>query len=84
MQHTFSPYLQIASSPTRSAWEQFLDEEGIPEFQCFSLLKDNALKGRVIRSWVLEHYKTCFVPDRVIQAMGLQHQIMSRLQLEHD
>ena len=84
MQHNFSPYLQTASSPARSAWEQFLDKEGIPEFQCFSLLKDNELKGHVIRSWVLEHYKTSFVPELVIQAMGLQHQIISRLQLEHD
>ena len=84
MQHTFSLFLKIDSSPARSAWEQFLDEEGISEFHCFSLLKGNALKGRVIRSWVLEHYKTSFVPELVIQAMGLQHQIMSRLQLEHD
>jgi len=61
-----------------SAWEKFLLGAGVSESTCASVLAGPSPKGRAIRSWVQEHYATKYVPERVIQALGLQEKLKIR------
>jgi hypothetical protein len=63
-----------------SAWEKFLLGEGVSESRCAALLSGRTKKGRVIRSWVRENYLTRFVPEYVLQALGLHTRLALRWQ----
>lgn len=63
------------SIPT--AWELFLANEGISEAKCPSLLKQHTEESCAVRSWVLANYKTRYVPELVIQTLGLQRHVIS-------
>jgi hypothetical protein len=69
----FSQSFQPNQAPVSTAWELFLANEGIPESACRSLLNRRTEEGCAIRSWVLANYRTRFVPELVIQTLGLQH-----------
>jgi len=66
----------VPSGP--SSWELFLLGEGIPEGSCSSILAGRSRKGRAIRSWVRDHYSTKFVPESVLDALGLRKQLRFR------
>jgi len=68
----------IVSGP--SAWDQFLLGAGLNESSCSSLLTGRSRKARAIRSWVREHYATRYVPEDVLEALGLRRQLRSRWQ----
>ena len=62
-------------APKTSSWEKLLDSIGIPETACTTLIGCRSQKGRAIRSWVHEHYKTNFVPETVLELLGLRYQL---------
>jgi len=74
MRNILSQPVQSSSSPIPTAWELFLANEGVLESKCPSLLKCHTEQSFAIRSWVLANYKTRFVPELVIQTLGLQRQ----------
>lgn len=61
---------EIVSTP--SSWELFLLGEGVAEKDCTSLFATHSHKGQSIRSWVKEHYATRYVPEQVLEALGLR------------
>ena len=61
-----------------SAWEVFLLGAGVAETNCISLLAGRSHKGCAIRSWVQEHYATRYVPEHVIQTLGLHEKLKVR------
>ena len=61
-----------------SSWELFLLGEGVPEGNCASILAGQSRKGRAIRSWVRDHYSTKYVPENVLDALGLRKQLRVR------
>ena len=61
-----------------SSWELFLLGAGVPEGNCASILAGRSRKGRAIRSWVRDHYSTKYVPENVLQALGLRKQLRVR------
>ena len=65
-----------------SSWEKLLDSVGIPEAACTSLIGCRSQKGRAIRSWVLEHYKTNFVPESVLEFLDLRYELKLKWQVE--
>jgi hypothetical protein len=68
------------SSP--SAWELFLLGAGVSESHCASLIAGRTPKGRAIRSWVCEHYSTKYVPESILDTLGLRKQLKLRWQGE--
>ena len=68
----------IASGP--SAWELFLLGAGVTESNCASALTGRSHKGRAIRAWVREHYSTRYVPEDILEALGLRRQLKVRWQ----
>ena len=76
----FSPRIKdsIVSGP--SAWDLFLLGAGLNESSCSSLLAGRSHKGREIRSWVREHYATRYVPEEILEALGLRRQLRVRWQ----
>jgi hypothetical protein len=65
-----------------SSWEMLLDSIGIPEATCTSLIGCRSQKGRAIRSWVFEHYKTNFVPESVLEFLDLRYELKLKWQVE--
>ena len=65
-----------------SSWEKLLDSIGIPEGACTSLIGCRSQKGRAIRSWVREHYKTNFVPENVLEFLDLRYELKPKWQVE--
>ena len=68
--------------PRLSSWEKLLDSIGIPETACRSLIGCRSQKGRAIRSWVHEHYKTNFVPENVLEFLNLRYELKLKWQVE--
>lgn len=60
-----------------SAWEQFLLSAGVPEGSCASLVAGSTGKGSAIRSWVQENYTRRYVPEDILEALGLHKQLCS-------
>jgi len=77
MRNMVSQVFQNQPSPVPSAWERFLADEGISESRCPSFLNCHTQERSVIQSWVLANYKTRYVPELVIQMLGLQRQLIS-------
>lgn len=70
------PYKYAQPSPRpRSGWEQLLASIGIDEKDCTTNLIRRTRKGQMIRSWTLAHYSTSYVPEWVLQMMGLHHRL---------
>ena len=61
-----------------SAWERFLLSVGIPESGCAPLVAGGTQKGRAIRSWVLANYATRYVPEHILEVLGLRTQLALR------
>lgn len=80
MWNTLSQSLQNNPLPIPTAWELFLANEGISEAKCPSLLKQHTEESCAIRSWVLANYKTRYVPELVIQTLGLQRGMISQVE----
>jgi hypothetical protein len=72
--------VDAASGP--SAWELFLVAKGVSESNCASLLAGRSHKGRAIRSWVHEHYSTKYVPETILNTLGLRRPLRLRWQGE--
>lgn len=67
-------YAQPSLRP-RSGWEQLLASMGIDEKDCTLNLIRRTQKGRMIRSWTLAHYSTSYVPEWILQILGLHHRL---------
>jgi hypothetical protein len=65
-----------------SAWESFLLGAGVAENACSQLLSGRTRKGREIRSWVHEHYAKNYVPEHILEVLGLRKQLVLRWQGE--
>lgn len=65
-----------------SAWERFLLTAGVPEKSCASLVAGDTRKGKTIRSWVLANYARRYVPEDILDVLGLRKQLVLRWQRE--
>jgi hypothetical protein len=65
-----------------SAWEMFLQQAGVSESNCASLLARRTPKARAIRSWVRENYSRKYIPEYILVAVGLRNQLRLRWQDE--
>jgi hypothetical protein len=76
-------YDSVDGSAVRiSAWERFLLTSGVPENKCASIVAGRSRKGEAIRSWVLANYARRYVPENVLDALGLRKQLVLRWQKE--
>jgi hypothetical protein len=66
------------SAPPRCGWEQMLANMEITENDCTSHLVTQTRKDRAIRSWTLTHYSTNYVPEWLLQMLGV-HRRLSRI-----
>lgn len=66
----------VAAGP--SAWEQFLRGAGVSESSCASLVASRSRKGRVIRSWVRDHHSFRYVPEEILEVIGLRRRLRKR------
>jgi hypothetical protein len=66
--------------PEPSAWEMLLLRAGVLESNCISLLASGAQEARAIRSWVHENYSRRYVPEQILDALGLRNLLRNRLQ----
>lgn len=64
----------------RSGWEQLLASMRIDEKECATNLIRRTRKGRMIRSWTLAHYSTSYVPEWILQILGLHQRLNRRWQ----
>jgi hypothetical protein len=63
-----------------SAWEILLLSAGVLESNCISLLTSGAQEARAIRSWVHENYSRRYVPEQILDALGLRNRLRIKLQ----
>jgi hypothetical protein len=79
---TFSNSYNPGSNATSgsSAWERFLHYAGVPESSCASLVAGGTRQGNAIRTWVRDHYATRYVPEHILEALGLRKQLTLRWQ----
>ena len=76
----FSPSIKVQLVAEPSAWELFLNTAGLNERSCVSLLQGRSRKGRAIRTWVLKHYAKSYVPEDILEVLGLRGQLRLRWQ----
>jgi len=67
---------KLSSPRELSAWDKFLLGAGVSESGCASLVASGTRKGNAIRSWVLANYGKRYVPEQVLQALGLHRQLV--------
>lgn len=73
------PYGGDDSSPLGlSAWERLLLSADVRESGCASLVEGGTRKGDAIRSWVLANYATRYVPENILEVLGLRKQLALR------
>jgi len=65
-----------------SAWESFLFNRGVAESNCASLVAASTRTGNMIRSWVLANYGKRYVPEHILDVLGLRRQLLLRWQRE--
>ncbi len=70
------------SSSTLSAWEKFIGSAGFPESGCASLVAGGTREGSAIRSWVLANYTRRYVPEHILDALGLRRQLVLKRHTE--
>jgi hypothetical protein len=63
-----------------SAWERFLRGAGVPEGSCASLVAGRTQRGKAIRTWVLANYAKRYVPEDILDLLGLRKQLVLRWQ----
>jgi hypothetical protein len=63
-----------------SAWEIFLQNAGISESNCASLLAKRTREAHAIRAWIRENYLRKYVPEYILDAVGLHNQLRLRWQ----
>lgn len=61
-----------------SAWERLLLNARVSESGCASLVEGGMRKGDAIRSWVLANYATKYVPENILEVLGLRKQLALR------
>lgn len=61
-----------------SAWERFLVSAGVPEKSCASLVTGRTGKGKAIRSWVFANYARKYVPEDILDLLGLRKELVLR------
>jgi hypothetical protein len=73
------PYCGDDSSPLGlSAWERLLLSADVRESVCASLVEGGTRKGDAIRSWVLANYATRYVPEQILEVLGLRKRLVLR------
>ena len=73
------PYGGDDSSPLGlSAWERLLLSADVRESVCPSLVQGGTQKGDAIRSWVLANYAKRYVPEHILEVLGLRKQLVHR------
>lgn len=73
------PHDGVDGSPSLlSAWEKLLLSAGVPESGCISLVAGSTRTGIAIRSWVLANYATRYVPERILEVLGLDEQVVRK------
>ena len=79
---TFNNCYQPSVNTTQgsSAWEKFLRRTGVPESSCASHVASGTQQGAAICSWVRENYGTRYVPEHILEVLGLQKQLVLRWQ----
>jgi hypothetical protein len=79
---TFRASFDVRSTtpPGLSAWEVFLRCAGVPENSCASHVEGGTQQGTAIRSWVRENYGTRYVPEHILETLGLRKQLVHRWQ----
>lgn len=60
--------------PAPSAWEMLLLRIGIPESCCASFLISSSRYARAIRLWVHENHSRRYVPEQILDVLGLRQQ----------
>lgn len=63
------------SSFAPSAWEKFIGSAGFSESICASLVAGGTREGSAIRSWVLANYTRRYVPEHILDALGLRRHL---------
>lgn len=63
------------SSSEPSAWEKFIGSAGFTESGCASLVAGGTREGSAIRSWVLANYTRRYVPENILDALGLRRHL---------
>jgi len=76
----FSPRIKDGNVSGASAWDLYLPGTELNENSCSSLIRRRSRKGRAIRSWVREHHATGYVPEDILEALGLRRQLRVRWQ----
>jgi hypothetical protein len=66
--------------PKPTAWEMFLLSAGVPESNCAPLLKGRTQVAGAVRSWVYENYSKRYVPEFILDALGLRKRLKLRWQ----
>jgi hypothetical protein len=79
---TFGLSYEVRNNATsgRSAWERLLHSAGIPENGCASFVVGDTRQGSAIRSWVLKNYASKYVPEHILEALGLRKQLVLKWQ----
>ena len=63
-----------------SAWERFLRCAGVSENSCASHVARGTRQGSAIRSWVEDNYAKRYVPEHILEALGLRRKLLHRWQ----
>ena len=61
-----------------SAWEEFLSSLGILESNCAALMAAKTQEGQTVRSWVWQNYATRYVPEYILDLLGLRERLTVR------
>jgi hypothetical protein len=61
-----------------SAWERLLLSADVRESVCASLVEGGTRTGDTIRSWVLANYATRYVPEQILEVLGLRKRLVLR------
>jgi hypothetical protein len=70
------------ASSRLNSWETFLRSADVPESSCASLVAGGTRKGNAIRSWIRENYSRRYVPENILEVLGLREQLVVRWQGE--
>jgi len=66
---------QNIGPPGPTAWEKFLVGAGVSETNCISILVGRTNQGDTIRRWIEDHYATSYVPEHVLEILGLHYRL---------
>jgi hypothetical protein len=78
--HPYNAGGNVRPGPT--AWERLLLSMGVAERGCASLVTGDTRKGKLIRSWIQDNYARRYVPEYILEALGLQRPLSLKWQGE--